>query len=86
MAEPHCVFVPAARAAGCDLSVLLGDKHRSVKQRLFKDIENTDCTSNLSQFYEKTEYLKNSDISTGGGEAGKANKTENKGANIIGDV
>ncbi|MEC9263290.1 MAG: hypothetical protein VYD53_18195 [Pseudomonadota bacterium] len=24
MAKPHCVFVPAARAAGCDLSVLLG--------------------------------------------------------------
>ena len=23
MAKPHCVFVPAAGAAGCDLSVLL---------------------------------------------------------------
>ena len=23
MAKPHCIFVPAARAAGCDLSVLL---------------------------------------------------------------
>jgi len=26
MAKPHCVFVPAARAAGCDLSVLLGER------------------------------------------------------------
>ncbi len=25
IAKPHCVFVPAARAAGCDLSVLLYD-------------------------------------------------------------
>ena len=24
IAKPHCIFVPAARAAGCDLSVLLG--------------------------------------------------------------
>ena len=23
IAKPHCIFVPAARAAGCELSVLL---------------------------------------------------------------